>query len=188
MSTETSCSFGHLLQVSKRSLWSLILYIFFHDFIHVYSPEAGADNPLGVKFWCQQEHLVTSIITSKSILYEFFTILYIYIAPGQGQTAPRGQNFVVNRKALPLYPFVASVKEISLKSDFIQFFSWFNMCTVAPRYYDHLYNENFDFRRNFFGNRSFLMKIYYIITEFALSDTDDDSPRRNTCFNTFFIH
>ena len=43
------------------------------------------------------------------------------IAPGQGQTAPRGQNFDVNRKALSLYPFAASFKEISLKSDFITF-------------------------------------------------------------------
>ena len=46
----------------------------------------------------------------------------MYIAQGQGQTAPRGQNLDVNRKALSLYPFVASVKEISLKSDFIHFF------------------------------------------------------------------
>ena len=46
----------------------------------------------------------------------------MYIAPGQGQTAHRGQNFDVNRKALSLYPFVASLKKMSLKSDFIQFF------------------------------------------------------------------
>ena len=46
----------------------------------------------------------------------------MYIAPRQGQTAPRGQNFGVNRKALSLYPFVASFKEISLMSDFIHFF------------------------------------------------------------------
>ena len=46
----------------------------------------------------------------------------MYIAPGQGQTAPRGQNLDANRKALSLYPFVASFKEISLKSDFIHFF------------------------------------------------------------------
>ena len=38
----------------------------------------------------------------------------MYIAPGQGQTAPRGQHFDVNRKALSLYSFVASFKEISL--------------------------------------------------------------------------
>ena len=46
----------------------------------------------------------------------------MYIALGQWQTATRGQNFDVNRKALSLYPFVASFKEISLKSDFIHFF------------------------------------------------------------------
>ena len=47
--------------------------------------------------------------------------MYI-IAPGQGHTTLTGQNFDVNRKVLSLYPIVASFKEISLKSDFIQFF------------------------------------------------------------------
>ena len=46
---------------------------------------------------------------------------WFLLAPGQGQTAPRGQNFDVNWKSLSLYPFVASFKEISLKSDYIQF-------------------------------------------------------------------
>ena len=46
----------------------------------------------------------------------------MYISPGQRQTAPRGQNFDVNRNALSLYPFVASFKDISLKSDFMHFF------------------------------------------------------------------
>ena len=46
----------------------------------------------------------------------------MYIAQGQGQRAPREQNLDVSRKALLLYPFVASFKEISLKSDFIHFF------------------------------------------------------------------
>ena len=49
-------------------------------------------------------------------------IYYMYIAPRQGQTAPRGQNFDVKRKALSLYQLVASFKKMSLKSDFIQFF------------------------------------------------------------------
>ena len=44
------------------------------------------------------------------------------IAPEQGQTTPRGQHFDVNRKALSFNQFVASFKEISLKSDFIHFF------------------------------------------------------------------
>ena len=49
--------------------------------------------------------------------------LYMYIAPGQRQTAPRGQSFDVNRNVLSLHSFVASFIEISLKTDFIQFFS-----------------------------------------------------------------
>ena len=47
MSTESSYHFNHLLQVSNKSLSTLILYIFFNVFPHVYSPGAGADNPLG---------------------------------------------------------------------------------------------------------------------------------------------
>ena len=34
------------------------------------------------------------------ILYNFFMILYMYVAPGKGQTTPWGQNFDVNRKAI----------------------------------------------------------------------------------------
>ena len=60
--------------------------------------------------------------------------------------------------------------------------------TVVLRYNDHFYNGNFDFRRNFFENGSFLIQIYYILTEFTLSDTDDDSRQRIAFFYTFFIH
>ena len=43
----------------------------------------------------------------------------MYIAPGQGQKTPWGQTFDVNRKPLSLRPFVASLKKMSLNSDFI---------------------------------------------------------------------
>ena len=46
----------------------------------------------------------------------------MYTALGQRQTATKGPNFDVNRKALSLYPIVASFKEISLKSEFIHSF------------------------------------------------------------------
>ena len=49
----------------KKSLWSLILYNFFHDFIHAYSPWAGVDSPQGTKFWFEQKCLVTSFICCK---------------------------------------------------------------------------------------------------------------------------
>ena len=57
----------------------------------------------------------------------------MYIAPGQGQTAPRGQKFDVNKKTLSLYPFVARFKEISLKSDFIHFFFQYLLFVYSPR-------------------------------------------------------
>ena len=62
------------------------------------------------------------ISLKPDFIHFFFMILYMYIVPGQGQTAPRGQSFDVNRNVLSLHSFVASLKKMSLKSDFIQFF------------------------------------------------------------------
>ena len=59
-------------------------------------------------------------------------ILYMYIAQGQGHTVPREQSFDVNRKALPLYQFVASFKEISLKSGFIHFLFLYLIHVYCP--------------------------------------------------------
>ena len=43
-------------------------------------------------------------------------ILYMYITPGQGQTASRGQSFNVNRNVLSFHLFDASFKKMPLKS------------------------------------------------------------------------
>ena len=63
--------------------------IYFNAFIHVYSPRAGADNPLGT-------------------------------------------NVGVNRKPLSLCPFVAGLKKIALKSNFIYIFFLFHHIYIAP--------------------------------------------------------
>ena len=61
-------------------------------------------------------------MSSKSDFIPFFhEFIHVY-NPGAGADSHRGQNFDVNRKILSLYPFVASFKEMSLKSDFILFF------------------------------------------------------------------
>ena len=44
MSTETSCHFLHLLQVSKKSLWSLILLIFMILYMYI-TPGQGLTTP-----------------------------------------------------------------------------------------------------------------------------------------------
>ena len=59
----------------------------------------------------------------KCKIYNFlYDLIHVY-SHGEGVDRPQGQNCDVNKKALSLYPFVASFKEISLKSDFIHFFS-----------------------------------------------------------------
>ena len=82
----------------------------FNDFIHVYSPGARAENPLGTNFWCQQKALTTSTICCnfQTNLFQFWfythflMFFHVYIAPGQGQTTLCGQNLDANRKALSL--------------------------------------------------------------------------------------
>ena len=45
------------------------------------------------------------------LFFFFFMVLYMYIGPRQGQTAPRGKSFDVNGDVLTLHSFVASFKK-----------------------------------------------------------------------------
>ena len=106
-------------------------------FSHVYSPRQGQTIHWGkILMTTERPFLFAHMLqVSKGsfrnlILYTFLMILYMYIAPGQGQKTPWGQTFDVNRKPLSLRPFVASFKQISLNSDFLPFF----MC-VFPHVY-----------------------------------------------------
>ena len=103
----------------KKNLFILWLYTyFFHDLINVYSWRSGADNPRGQNFDVNRNILsLRSFVASfikislkSDFIQKFFMILYMYIAPGQGQAAPRGQNFDVNRNVFTLHPFVTSLK------------------------------------------------------------------------------
>ena len=73
---------------------------------------------------CHFGHLlqvVKKIFLKSDFMQFFFMISYMYIAPGQGQAAPRGQSFNVNRNLLSFHSFDASFKKMPLKTDFIQF-------------------------------------------------------------------
>ena len=62
----------------KKNLWSLILYIIFHIFIHVYSPGAGADSPLGSEFLYKHKPFVTLVPCCKFLpLNDFLTVFPI---------------------------------------------------------------------------------------------------------------
>ena len=84
--------------------------------------------------------------------------MYIHVAPGKGLTTPRGRNFYVNRNILSLWSFVASLKKISLKSDFMPFFFFFMILYMyiapgqgqtAPR------GQSFNVNRNVLSFHSF---------------------------------
>ena len=103
--------------------------IYSNAFIHVYSPRAGADNPLGPNVDVNRKLLPLcpfvagfKTISLKSDFRHVFPHVY---SPGQGQTTYWGQNFDDNRKAFSLCPYVASFKIISSKSDFIHIFNDF---------------------------------------------------------------
>ena len=101
ISTEMSCHFIHLLQVSKKCLWSLILYNYFHDLIHVYSSGAGVNSPQRTKVWCQQKGLITLPICSKKSLWSlslyifFHDLIHVY-SPGTGAIQPPGDNVLMS--------------------------------------------------------------------------------------------
>ena len=166
MSTETSSHFGHLLQVSKKKkLWSLILCNFFMILYMYIAPEQGLTTP-GDKILMSTEtssHFGHLLQVSKKkklwslILCNFFMILYMYIAPEQGLTTRSGWNFNVNRNILSLWSFVASFKKISLKSDFIPFFSYFiHVYSRRSGAVNHR-GQNFDVNRNLLSLCSFAL-------------------------------
>ena len=86
----------------------------------------------------------------------------MYIAPGQGHTTLCGKNPDVNRKALPLCIFVASFKNISLKSDFILNFSFFLYMYIAPGQGQTIpWGQNFYFNINLLSLWSFAVSFFY---------------------------
>ena len=126
MSTESPYHFAICCKFKKISL-SLIFY----RFLCVFFTSIGRGRqPIGDKNFMTTErsflfaHMlqVSKWSLRNLILYTFLMILYMYIAPWQGQKTPWGQTFDVNRKPLPLRPFVASFKQISFNSDFIPIF------------------------------------------------------------------
>ena len=92
MSTERPYHFTDLLQVSKKSLWSLILYIFFfHDLIHVYSPRAGGIQPPRDKVFMSTEtsfHFGHLLLVSSHRRQQFLKIHYFTFFPTQKHKGP----------------------------------------------------------------------------------------------------
>ena len=117
MSTGSLYHFAHLLHILKQSLWSLIFYTFFHIFQHVYSPgrvrqHTGDKILMTTYVICFCPYVANfKMILSNLILYTFLMILYMYIAPDQGDTTPLGTNFWCQQKALITLPICCKFKK-----------------------------------------------------------------------------
>ena len=79
MQPERSYHFDHWLNVSKNSSALWFYAHFFLDLIYEHSPWAGADNPLGPKFWCQHQGLITMVICCKFKKNLFNLWLYTHL-------------------------------------------------------------------------------------------------------------
>ena len=123
--------FDHLLQVLKKiPLNSDFIHKIFNVFSHVYSPEAGADNALGTKFWSQQKGFITLTICCKFLKKSLSTlIIYIFLkyfihvySPGTRADKPLGSKFWCQQKGLIILTICCKLKKIALNSDFIHTF------------------------------------------------------------------
>ena len=131
-STETSCHFCHLLQLKKKISLKSDFIQYFHDFIHIYSPGAGADSPQRTKFWCQQKCLVTSFICCKfkknvfevlSLYNLFHDFKHVYTCSlGAGADSPQGTKFWYQQKGLITLPICCKFQRNLLEVWFYAFF------------------------------------------------------------------
>ena len=123
MSTESPYHFP-FLQVSKESLWSMILNTFLNDFIHVYSPGQGQTTPRGQNFDVNRNSVsqcpfVASLkkISEVWFFYCFFFMcfFYMYIAPGRGRQTIGDKNFITTERPL-LFAHMLQVSKWSLRN------------------------------------------------------------------------
>ena len=112
----------------KRSpdTWS---WYMFNAFIHVYSPRAGADNPLGTNNDVNRKPLSLCPFVASfkriSLKYAFKHSLNYFVnvySPRAETDNPLGTKFWCQQKFLITLPVCCQLKKISLKSDFLPFF------------------------------------------------------------------
>ena len=125
MSTDSPYHFAHCLQVLKQSLWSLILYLFFHVFPHVYSPGQGQTTYWGQNLddnrkafsLCPYVASFKMIPLKSDFIHIFHDFIYVY-SLGTRAENPLGTNFWCQQKA-----FIASTICCKFQTNLFEF--WF---------------------------------------------------------------
>ena len=98
----------------------------------MYIATGPGSQPQGTKFWRQQKPLVTSVICYKFQknlfevwFYTIFCMIFIHVcSPRAGADSLQEIKFWCQQKCLVTSFICCKFQKMSLKSDFIQFFSW----------------------------------------------------------------
>ena len=151
--------------------------IYFNAFIHVYSPGKGTDNSLGTNVDINRKplSLCPFVASFKTIflklnLNTFKCFIHVYSPrAGTSRTTPGGQNFYVNINSLSLCPFLASLKNISLKSDFLPFF----MSVFFSNVYSPRQGQTIHWWQKFYDNRKAFSLCPYVASFKMISSKSD---------------
>ena len=136
-----SCHFDHLLQVSKKSLWSLILYTFFFSwFLYMYIPGAGADSPQGTSFDVNRNVLslypLVASIKKRSMKSNLkkkknHDLIHVY-GPGAEAEGPLGIKFWCQQKGLITLPIYCKFRRNLFEVWFYRFFFYDLIHVYSP--------------------------------------------------------
>ena len=127
------------LTICCKFLRNLISYTFLHCnyFIHIYSPKARADKPLGSKFWCQQKAFTTSTICCNKSLWipilctSFHAFSTCIHSPGAGADNPLWTKFWCEQKGLVTLPICCKCQKNVFEVLFYTYFCLFLYMYIA---------------------------------------------------------
>ena len=133
MSTGTSFHFGNLWQVSKKSLWSVILYTSFSWF---YTWDRGKQPPGDIVLMSTEMpfHFIHLLQVSKQcfwnlILYIFFHDLIHVYNPGAAADSPQGTKSLMSTERPYHLPICCKFQRNLFEVWFYTvLFAWFNIC------------------------------------------------------------
>ena len=107
--------------------------MYFNTFIHVYSPRAGADNPLGTNVDVNRKPLSLSpfVASFKTISTRFFMFFHMDIAPGWGRQTPVVKILKSTERPYH-FDHLLQVLKKSLWSLILYIFLMFSRMYIAP--------------------------------------------------------
>ena len=137
--------------------------IYFNAFIHVYSPKAGADNPLGTNVDVNRKPIslcqfVASfkIISFEVWFYTFFMFFHMYIAPGRGWQQT-GDKILMTTARPFLFVQMLQVSKWSLQNLTLYTFLMILYIYIAPGQGQKTpWGQTFDVNRKPLSLRSFV--------------------------------